>query len=86
MDIKNADDVQLLVEDFGWTNLEPAHAADKLRRMNDEQIAAQRLQVNRRVWDETYDEEMAMKARWHYTRQHAVFAEAIMLWLEGKSK
>ena len=86
MDIKNVDDVQLLVEDMGWKLLSPLEVVDKLDELNDEEIKAARLQVNQRVWDETYDDAMAATARWAYTRKHAVFAEAIEAWYAEASK
>jgi hypothetical protein len=86
MDIRNADDVQMLVEDMGWKLLTPLEIVDKLDELNHEEIKAARLQVNQRVWDETYDDAMATTARWAYTRKHAVFAEAIEAWYQRISK
>ena len=86
MDIKNAHDVQLLVEDMGWKHLDTEEIVNNLEDMNHEEIRAARHLVNKRVWDETFDDEMAANARWHYTRKFAVFAEAIQLWAERQTK
>ena len=86
MDIKTATDVQLLVEDMGWKNLSPSETVDKLDALAHEELRAARLQVNRRVWDETYDDEMAALARWSYTRKHATFTEAIEAWYAEANK
>jgi hypothetical protein len=86
MDIKNAEDVQLLVEDMGWKYLPKHEIVSNLEDMNHEEITKARHLVNQRVWDETLDDEMAATARWHYTRRFSVFAEAIQLWAESQSK
>lgn len=86
MKIENADDVQMLVEDMGWKFLSTEEIVNNLEDMNQEEITAARLLVNKRVWDETLDDEMAATARWHYTRRFSVFAEAIQLWAERQSK
>jgi hypothetical protein len=86
MDIKNPDEVQLLVEDMGWKHLSIQEIVNNLEDMNHEEITASRHLVNKRVWDETLDDEMAATARWHYTRKFAVFAEAIQLWAERQHK
>jgi hypothetical protein len=86
MDIKTATDVQLLVEDMGWKNLSASETVDKLDALAHEELRAARLQVNRRVWDETFDDEMAALARWSYTRKHATFTEAIEAWYAEANK
>jgi hypothetical protein len=86
MDIKTATDVQLLVEDMGWKQLSPVEIVDKLDTLAQQELKAARLQVNRRVWDETYDDEMAATARWAYTRKHATFTEAIEIWYAEANK
>ena len=86
MKIQTADDVQLLVEDMGWKHLSIQEIVNNLEDMNHEEITAARHLVNKRVWDETFDDEMAATARWHYTRKFAVFAEAIQLWAERQTK
>lgn len=86
MDIKTATDVQLLVEDMGWKHLSATETVDKLDALNQEELKAARMQVNRRVWDETYDDEMAALARWSYTRKHATFTEAIEAWYAEANK
>ena len=86
MKIENADDVQLLVEDMGWQFLSPTEIVDKLDALNQEELRAARLLVNLRVWDETYDDEMAASARWAYKRRAAVFTEAIEAWYSEATK
>lgn len=85
MDIKNADDVQLLVEDMGWRFLPVDEVCGLLEDMNQEELHAARALVNQRVWDETYTDETAAEARWAYTRKASLFTEAIQAWAEAKA-
>lgn len=86
MDINNADDVQLLVEDMGWQNLPIQEIVEKLEHMNQQELKAARALVNQRVWDETLDDEMAALARWHYTKKTATFTEAIWAWKKRETE
>ncbi len=70
MNINTADDVQLLVEDMGCVGMDINDIVEILERINQQELKAARTLVNQRVWDETFDDEMAAQARWHYMQKH----------------
>lgn len=80
MDINNADDIELLVESMGWQTLPVDEVVEKLEAMNERELKQARHLVNQRVWDETFDDEMAAAARWHYMKKTSTFADAIWEW------
>ena len=63
MKIKTADDVQLLVEDFGWKLDDKVENRNALKEINAAEHRRVSLLINQRVWDETFDDEMAITAR-----------------------
>jgi hypothetical protein len=86
MDIRTASDVQLLVEDMGWKLLDINEIVNNLEELNARELKAARILVNKRVWDETFDDEMAVKARWEYMRRTSTFADAIYEWQKSVTK
>ena len=87
MDIRNADDVQLLVEDMGWhRDLHIDDIVEKLEQINQAELKAARALVNARVWDETFDDEMAATARWHYMQKASAFSDAIWAWKKRETE
>lgn len=87
MNIKTADDVQLLVEDFGWLR---DHTLEEIRNLLKEMNAAQHRKtsrlINDRIWDETFDDEMAVAARYDAAKRFSDENKAIDLWFERESK
>ena len=87
MRIKTADDVQLLVEDFRWLL---DHSLEEIRNKLKEMNAAQHRKVSRlindRIWDETFDDEMAVSARYDAAKRFSEEDKAIDLWFERESK
>lgn len=86
MEINTADDVQLLVEDMGWRDLHIDDIVERLEHMNDQELKAARALVNARVWDETFDDEMAATARWHYMQKAQAFGDAIWAWKKRETE
>lgn len=86
MDINTADDVQLLVEDMGWRDLHIDDIVEKLEQINQQELKAARALVNARVWDETFDDEMAAQARWHYMQKTSAFSDAIWAWKKRETE
>lgn len=86
MDINNADDIELLVESMNWQTLPVDEVVEKLEAMNERELKLARHLVNQRVWDETFDDEMAAQARWHYMQKTSAFADAIWEWKERETK
>jgi hypothetical protein len=87
MNIKTADDVQLLVEDFRWLldhSLEEIR--NKLKEMNAAQHRKTSRLINERIWDETFDDEMAVSARYEAAKRFSEEDKAIDLWFERESK
>ena len=86
MKIRTADDVQLLVEDFNWLmNLSLEEIRNRLKEMN----ATQHRKVSRlivdRLWDETFDDEMAVAARFEAAQRFTEEDKAIDLWYEREN-
>lgn len=86
MDIKTADDVQLLVEDFGWKLDDKVENRNALKEMNAAEHRRVSHLINQRVWDETFDDEMAISARFDAAQRFTNFDKAIDLWFERESK
>jgi hypothetical protein len=87
MNIKTADDVQLIVEDFRWLldhSLEEIR--NKLKEMNAAQHRKTSRLINDRIWDETFDDEMAVSARYEAAKRFSEEDKAIDLWFERESK
>jgi hypothetical protein len=87
MNIKTADDVQLIVEDFRWLldhSLEEIR--NKLKEMNAAQHRKTSRLINDRIWDETFDDEMAVSARYEAAKRFGEEDKAIDLWFERESK
>ena len=86
MKIKTADDVQLLVEDFGWKLDDKVENRNALKEINAAEHRRVSLLINQRVWDETFDDEMAVTARFDAAQRFTDFDKAIDLWFERESK
>jgi len=87
MNIKTADDVQLIVEDFRWLldhSLEEIR--NKLKEMNAAQHRKTSRLINDRIWDETFDDEMAVSGRYEAAKRFSEEDKAIDLWFERESK
>jgi hypothetical protein len=87
MNIKTADDVQLIVEDFRWLldhSLEEIR--NKLKEMNAAQHRKTSRLINDRIWDETFDDEMAVSARYEAAKRFSEEDKAIDLWFERESE
>jgi hypothetical protein len=87
MNIKSADDVHLIVEDFRWLldhSLEEIR--NKLKEMNAAQHRKTSRLINDRIWDETFDDEMAVSARYEAAKRFSEEDKAIDLWFERESK
>ena len=86
MKIKTADDVQLLVEDFGWKLDDKVENRNALKEINAAEHRRVSLLINQRVWDETFDDEMAVTARFDAAQRFSDFDKAIDLWFERESE
>jgi hypothetical protein len=86
MNIKTADDVQLLVEDFGWKLDDKVENRNALKEINAAEHRRVSVLINQRVWDETFDDEMAITARFDAAQRFTDFDKAIDLWFERESK
>lgn len=86
MNIKTADDVQLLVEDFGWKLDDKVENRNALKEINAAEHRRVSVLINQRVWDETFDDEMAISARFDAAQRFTNFDKAIDLWFERESK
>ena len=86
MNIKTADDVQLLVEDFGWKLDDKVENRNALKEMNAAEHRRVSHLINQRVWDETFDDEMAVSARFDAAQRFTDMDKAIDLWFERESK
>jgi hypothetical protein len=86
MDIKTADDVQLLVEDFGWKLDDKVENRNALKEINAAEHRRVSHLINQRVWDETFDDEMAISARFDAAQRFTNFDKAIDLWFERESE
>lgn len=86
MNIKTADDVQLLVEDFGWKLDDKVENRNALKEINAAEHRRVSLLINQRVWDETFDDEMAVTARFDAAQRFSDFDKAIDLWFERESE
>jgi hypothetical protein len=86
MNIKTADDVQLLVEDFGWKLDDKVENRNALKEINAAEHRRVSLLINQRVWDETFDDEMAVTARFDAAQRFTDFDKAIDLWFERESE
>jgi hypothetical protein len=56
MNIKTAEDVQLLVEDFGWKLDDKVENRNALKEINAAEHRRVSVLINQRVWDETFDD------------------------------
>jgi hypothetical protein len=86
MKIQTADDVQLLVEDFGWKLDDKVENRNALKEINAAEHRRVSVLINQRVWDETFDDEMAITARFDAAQRFTDFDKAIDLWFERESK
>ena len=86
MNIKTADDVQLLVEDFGWKLDDKVENRNALKEINAAEHRRVSVLINQRIWDETFDDEMAISARFDAAQRFTNFDKAIDLWFERESK
>ena len=86
MKIKTADDVQLLVEDFGWKLDDKVENRNALNELNAEEHRRVSLLINQRVWDETFDDEMAVTARFDAAQRFTDEDKAIDLWFERENQ
>jgi hypothetical protein len=86
MNIKTADDVQLLVEDSGWKLNDKVETRNALKEINAAEHRRVSVLINQRVWDETFDDEMAITARFDAAQRFTNFDKAIDLWFERESK
>ena len=86
MNIKTADDVQLLVEDFGWKLDDKVENRNALKEINAAEHRRVSVLINQRVWDETFDDEMAITARFDAAQRFTNFDKAIDLWFERESE
>jgi len=86
MKIQTADDVQLLVEDFGWLR---THSLEEIRNLLKEMNATEHRRtarlINDRVWDETFDDQMAVSARYAAAKRFTDEDKAIELWYEREA-
>ena len=85
MKIKTADDVQLLVEDFGWKFDDLTENRNALKEINAAEHRRVRRIIRDRHWDETYDDEMAAKANFDAATRFTDMDKAIDLWFERES-
>jgi hypothetical protein len=86
MNIKTADDVQLLVEDFGWKLDDKVENRNALKEINAAEHRRVSVLINQRVWDETFDDEMAITARFDAAQRFTNFDKAIDAWFERESE
>ena len=86
MKIKTADDVQLLVEDFGWKLDDKVENRNALKEINAAEHRRVSMLINQRIWDETFDDEMAVTARFDAAQRFSDFDKAIDLWFERESE
>lgn len=87
MRIETADDVQLLVEDFGWRlNHSIPEIRNMLKEVNAQHHRQMSILINRRVWDETFSDEMAVQARFEAAQRFTKEDKAIDLWFERENK
>lgn len=86
MKIKTADDVQMLVEDFGWKLDDKVENRNALKEINAAEHRRVSLLINQRVWDETFDDEMAVTARFDAAQRFTDFDKAIDLWFERENQ
>ena len=86
MKIQTADDVQLLVEDFGWKLDDKVENRNALKEINAAEHRRVSVLINQRVWDETFDDEMAITARFDAAQRFTDFDKAIDLWFERESE
>ena len=86
MKIQTADDVQLLVEDFGWKLDDKVENRNALKEINAAEHRRVSVLINQRVWDETFDDEMAITARFDAAQRFTDFDKAINLWFERESE
>jgi uncharacterized protein YeeX (DUF496 family) len=88
MRIETADDVQLLVEDFGWLKqgMSIIEVRNLLKEMNGQEHKRVSHLINQRVWDETFDDEMAVTARFDAAQRFTNEDKAIDLWFERENK
>ena len=86
MKIKTADDVQLLVEDFGWKLDDKVENRNALKEINAAEHRRVSMLINQRIWDETFDDEMAITARFDAAQRFTDFDKAIDLWFERENQ
>ena len=86
MKIKTADDVQMLVEDYGWKLDDKVENRNALKEINAAEHRRVSHLINQRIWDETFDDEMAVTARFDAAQRFTEFDKAIDLWFERESE
>jgi hypothetical protein len=86
MNIKTADDVQLLVEDFGWKLDDKTENRNALKEINAAEHRRVRRLIRDRHWDETFDDDMASKANFDAAQRFTDMDKAIDLWFERESE
>lgn len=86
MKIKTADDVQMLVEDYGWKLDDKVENRNALKEINAAEHRRVSHLINQRIWDETFDDEMAVTARFDAAQRFTDFDKAIDLWFERESE
>jgi len=85
MRIKTADDVQLLVEDLKIEGT-LTQIRNALKEINANEHRRVSHIINQRIWDETFDDEMAVTARFDAAQRFTDEDKAIDLWFERESK
>lgn len=88
MKLQTADDVQLLVEDFGWhiQDLQTHEIVFNLETMNNTDLKLALNRISERLWDETFDDQMGALAKLHALKQFEDTNKAIKLWQKECSK
>jgi hypothetical protein len=85
MKIEDKWDIQLLVEDFNWhREYTAAEIVNMLKELNAKSHKEISHLINQRVWDETFDDEMAVAARFDAAQRWTKFDKAIEQWYEWK--
>jgi hypothetical protein len=88
MKIETADDVQLLVEDIGFLRdgMSFLEVRNVLKEMNAKEHKRKIHIINQRIWDETFDDEMGVAAKFDAAQRFTLEDKAIDLWFERESK
>lgn len=85
MRIKTADDVQLLVEDLKIEGT-LTQIRNALKEINANEHRRVSHIINQRIWDETFDDEMAVTARFDAAQRFTDEDKAIDLWFERENQ